>query len=334
MSDSPGIKRLIDGAPIGVIKTIDLIGQGYASVAYKVVSTEGEFIALTQRKDCIEPSDYAYHFVILKALKAINYKFAPQAVYVNPEQTAIVITLIPGKPISWIYSASEAEQKQTADLLLEALIDLRRLEFEPCATEYKKLTGQTLKTVTLQSNIKHYMTDWFDIAQAGRPDPELTAWLKPKVRLCESFAQNSTPGQQKIFAHGDTSEINILLTSDLKLGLIDWDSSCFVQYPRGWDDFGIGYLMNHVPLFQKYRPQIIEAVSQRCNISARELEKATNRQQENIKLGDIMWAYMMHARSLGGEIKDDPAKFMTIARQRIKDYQKQFTNDSFLPANP
>jgi aminoglycoside phosphotransferase (APT) family kinase protein len=329
-NDKPQIKQLIDDAPIGNVTSIDLIGNGYASVAYKIISSNGEFIALAQKEDGIEPADYAYHFAILKALETIKYKFAPRAIYVDPRQTVIVMTPVPGEPIGWINTASEGQQKRVVNLLIEALLDLRSVSFTECAASYKALTGKDLKAKTIQDNVKHYMTDWFRLAQNGQPDPVLTKWVEPKVELCEEFAKHTEPSNRRVFVHGDTSEVNILLTRDLQLGLIDWDTSEFNQYPEGWDDFGVAYLMNHVPLFQKFRSLAISLLSERTHITVGELEKIILRQQENIKLGDIMWAYMMNARAAAGKIKDNPSKFMKIAQQRISDYESMFAKNSFL----
>jgi aminoglycoside phosphotransferase (APT) family kinase protein len=174
------------------------------------------------------------------------------------------------------------------------------------------------------------MSDWFKLAQSGQPDPALTKWMQPKVAACEAFAARTKPGKLIVLNHGDSSEGNILLTPDLQLHLIDWDAS-FNHFPDGWDDFGIAYLMNHVPIFQKYRSFAISLVSERCHVSVAELEAVITRVQELIKLGDINWAYMMHARAVTGEIKSQPPQFfMDTAKQRINDYETMFADNSFL----
>jgi aminoglycoside phosphotransferase (APT) family kinase protein len=329
--DTTAIFKLINNAPIGSITSIDLVGNGYASTAYKVTSSEGIFIALTQKEDSIAAPDYAYYFAILKTLETINYEFAPRAVYLNPKQSIILMTTVPGEAISWINTASEDQQKKTVEILVKALLGLRAAPFSHCAKTYKQLSGKQLETTTIEKNIQHYMTDWFELAQTGQPDPTLTKWIKPKVAACEVFARHMKPSNRTVLVHGDTSEGNIFLSRDLRLHLIDWDGSSFDQFPDGWDDFGMAYLMNHVPLFQKFRPLVISLVSERCHVPTHELEAIIIRLQELIKLGDIQWAYMMHARASAGEIKSKPKEFfLSVARERINDYEKTFSANSFL----
>ncbi|GEM_PF-1807078 len=328
--DAQTIIQLLGDAPIGTITSVEPSGSGYASAAYKVVSDKGTFIALTQKSGSIAPPNYAYHFAILQTLESIKYPFAPKAIYIDPQESLILMSQVGGQPFMWVNDAPEDQQKQAVKTLVTALLDLRDASFSMCAEVYHKLSGKELETTTLQKNVQLYMTDWLKLAQTGQPDPELTSWVKPKVAACEAFAAQLKPGKQVVLGHGDTSEGNILLTDDLRLHLIDWDSSSFNQFPDGWDDFGVAYLMNHVPLFQKFRPLVTGLVSERCGLGVDELENRIFRQQENIKLGDIMWAYMMHARAQTGEIQGKPDKFMAIARARIDDYEKTFAANSFL----
>lgn len=331
--DYSTIRQLISGASLGVIRSVNHIGGGFASLAYKVKGSEGEFIVLTQKSDSIGAVHYDYNFAILKGLEEIQYRFSPRAVYVNPQHTAIVLTFVPGEPITWINTASdvsEEQEKRVVGDLVSALIDQRELSFLRCAELYKAISGKGLKATTIQKNVEKYLSSWFALAQTGRPDPEITKWIAPKVTNCEHFVRDLKPSTTKIFGHSDTSEPNILLTRDFKLNLIDWDGSGFNQFPDGWDDYGIGYLFNHVPLFQKYRSLVTSLVTERCRISLAELESALLRQQELITLGDIMWAYMMNARVAAGEIKGDPTEFLATAQERIAGYKKQFAQNSFL----
>jgi aminoglycoside phosphotransferase (APT) family kinase protein len=330
-SETSAILELIDGASIGKITSIDLLGSGYASSAFRITSPEGQFVALTRKSDSIEPPDYVYYFAILKTLESIDYKFAPRAVYINPAQSVILMTAVPGQPFGWINDAPEDRQKQAVQALITALLDLRNAPFSSCVRTYKDLTGKKLETTTIEKNIQHYMTDWFELAQTGQPDPALTEWVRPKVTACQAFAQRTRPGKHTVLIHGDTSEGNIFLTRDLQLNLIDWDGSSFNQFPDSWDDFGMAYLMNHVPLFQEFRPLVIGLVSERCRVASKELEKTITRTQELIKLGDIQWAYMMHSRAVMGEIKSKPAEFfLATAKERISDYEKMFAGNSSL----
>ena len=329
--ETSAILELIDGASIGKITSIDLLGSGYASSAFRITSPDGEFVALTRKSDSIEPPDYAYYFAILKTLESIDYKFAPRAVYINPEQSVILMSAVPGQPFGWIKDAPEDRQKQAVQALIAALLDLRDAPFSLCEQTYNDLTGKKLEATTIEKNIQHYMTDWFELAQTGQPDQALTKWIKPKLAACQAFAKRSKPGQRVVLVHGDTSEGNIFLTRGLRLNLIDWDGSSFNQFPDGWDDFGMAYLMNHVPLFREFRPLVIGLISERCRVDSEELEKTITRTQELIKLGDIQWAYMMHARAVTGEIKSHPAEFfLATAKERISDYEKMFASNSFL----
>jgi aminoglycoside phosphotransferase (APT) family kinase protein len=330
---SVSVRELIAGAPIGDSMSVTLLGQGFASWAHKVTSSEGEFVVLSQKSDGIEPANYAYHFAILKTLEAIDYHFAPRAVYVNPQQTAIVLTLVPGESITWINSASAITQeqgKQVVETLVTALLDLRMASFARCAEVYRHQSGKELETTTIQKNVTHYMTDWLRLAQAGRADPEITEWITPKVTACERFVRDLKPREAKILIHGDTSEPNILLTRELRLHLIDWDGSGFDQFPEGWDDFGMAYLFNHVPLFGTYRSLVTNLVTERCGITTAEFDDVVLRQRELIQLGDVMWAYMMNARVAAGEIGGEAASFLAIAQQRMDDYQQTFADTSFL----
>jgi hypothetical protein len=83
--DTTPIARELSEASIGKITSITHVGTGYTSDAYKVSASEGEFIALTPKSDTMEVPDYAYQFAVLQTLEAIDYQFAPRAVYLNPE---------------------------------------------------------------------------------------------------------------------------------------------------------------------------------------------------------------------------------------------------------
>lgn len=329
--DTARIKALISGAPIGSIASVEHVGSGYASAACKVVSESGDFIALSQKSDAIAPPDFAYHFAILKTLESIDYRFAPKAIYINDEQSVILMTPVPGEPIGWINAAPEDQQKKVVETPVTALLDLRSAPFSFCAKIYKELTGKELEAITINKNVQIYMTDWFKLAQSGQPDRTLTNWIQPKVTACEEHVKHTRPGKFKVLIHGDTSEGNIFLTRDLQLHLIDWDGSSFDQFPEDWDDYGVSYLMNHVPIFQKFHALVISLVSERCQVSADELRKTVIRVQELIKLGDIQWAYMMHARAATGEIKSKSKEFfLSAAQERIHDYEEMFTGNSFL----
>lgn len=331
MIDGMGkIQELINDAKLGKINTIKLIGSGYASLAYKISSSDGDFVALVPKDDCIALPNYAYYFSVLKTLEEINYRYSPKAVYLNPNQTIIVMTQVPGKSMDWVNDASEDKQKQVVEALIDALLDLRQASFESCSNLYEQLSGKNLETNTMQNNVNHFMTEWFDMAQSGTPDAVLIEWIKPKVSLCEDYARNNKPGNNIVLNHGDTSPENVLVTCDLKLNLIDWDASSFSQYPNGWDDYGIAYLFNHSSLFKRHRSYAISLVSKKCDIEYIKLEKIIQKSQELIKLGDTMWAIMMNSRVAAGEIKGDPDRFLKIARQRISEYEIMFAQNSFL----
>lgn len=324
------INQLIIDAPIGNINSIEFIGSGYASLAYKISSSIGELVVLTPKSDCIETPDYIYYFSILKTLEEIDYKYAPKPIYVNLNQSAIIMTCVPGSSISWVDDSSEKLQKQVIEKLIDALLDLRRASFKRCSEIYKQLCGRELQTDTLQKSSDHYITEWFKLAKLGIPNQTLIEWIQPKVLSCEEYVRNSKPGSKIVLTHGDSSSCNILLTSDLKLNLIDWDTSSFYQYPDGWDDFGMGYLFNHLELFQKHRSFVFSLISKKCQISINELEEIITKSQEFIKLGDIMWAIMMNSRATAGEIGGNPVEFLQIAKQRISEYDSLFASRSFL----
>lgn len=324
------IKELIINAPIGEINSIDFLGSGYASLAYKVSSLTGEFVVLTSKPDCVETPDYIYYYSILKTLEEVDYKYAPKPVYVNLNQSAIVMTYVPGQSISWIEDSSVEIQKQAIEKLIDALLDLRQVDYKRCDDIYKKLCGKELKIDTLQKSADHYVTKWFEVAKNGTPDQSLINWIQPKVLLCDEYISKSKPGGKIILNHEDVSAGNVLLTSDLMLNLIDWDTSCFYQYPSDWDDYGMGYLFNHLNLFQKNRSFVISLVSAKCGVDVVDLERLITKSQEFIKLCDIMWAIMMNSRVATGEINGDPDKFLQIANDRISDYEIMFAKRSFL----
>jgi len=324
------IKEIIADAPIGVINSINLIGSGYASLAYKVLSSKGDFVALTPKLDCIEAPDYVYYFSILKTLEEINYEYAPKAIYVNSNQSAILMTYVSGLSMGQIKYDSVKSEKQIIITLVDAILDLRQASFERCGAIYKQLCGKELQTDTLQKSADHYITEWFEMAKNGIPDQSLINWIQPKVLLCEKYVSKSKPSDKIILNHEDVSAGNILLTSGLKLNLIDWDTSSFYQYPDDWDDYGLGYLFNHLDLFQKHRLFAISLVSKKCGIDVNKLEKTITKSQEFIKLCDIMWAIMMNSRVSAGEIGGNPNRFLEIAYERISDYELMFVNSSFL----
>ena len=328
--DIDKVQELLNNAKLGKITSINFIGSGYVSLAYKISSSDGDFIALLPKDDCIELPNYAYYFSILKTLEEINYKYSPKAVYLNPSQTLIVMTQAPGKSMDWVNDASEDKQKRAVETLIDALLDLRQAPFERCNYYYKRLSGKKLEINTMQKNVNHFMTEWFNMAKAGTPNPMLLKWIKPKVILCEEYARNSKPGRRIVLNHGDTSPGNVLLTSDLTLNLIDWDTSSFSQYPDSWDDYGIAYLFNHSFLFQKHRSFAISLVNKKCNIDISQLDKTIGKSQELIKLCDTMWAIMMNSRVAAGEIDGDSNKLLKIAQQRISEYEAMFTKNSFL----
>ena len=325
------IQRLIKEASIGEVISVGLIGSGYASLAYEIITSDGNFVALVPKDDCIALPNYDYYYSILKTLEGINYKYSPKATYLNLDKTVIVMTKVPGKSMDWVNDSSVQTQERAVETLVDALLDLREASFKECSKLYEKLSGKKLEANTLQKGIGHFMTEWFAMAQAGKPDPKLIEWISPKVALCEEYARNSRPGNNIVLNHGDTSPGNVLLTDDLQLNLIDWDTSGFSQYPDGWDDYGIAYLFNHSTLFQKHRLLAISLVSEKCNINRDELEKTIKKSQELIKLGDTMWAIMMNSRVAAGEIDGDPDNFLKIANQRINDYETNFATNSFLP---
>jgi len=328
--DNSAVRELIRDANLGNISSIVLIGSGYASLAYKISASDGSFVALIPKEDCIATPNYAYYFSILKTLEEIDYKFAPKAVYINSVQSVIVMTKVPGKSMDWVNDASENKQKQVVELLIDALLELRMASFEKCSKRYNQLSGKRLETNTIQKGVNHFMTEWFNMAKAGKPDPKLIEWITPKVALCEEYARNSKSSKNIVLNHGDTSSGNVLLTSDLQLHLIDWDTSGFSQYPDGWDDYGIAYLFNHSALLQKHRSLAISLVSKKCKINQDELKETIQKSQELIKLGDTMWAIMMNSRVAAGEIDGDPNKFLKIANQRMYDYETMFAENSFL----
>jgi len=324
------IKELIADAPIGAIDSIDLIGSGYASLAFKVSSSKGDFIALTPKSDCIETPDYVYYFSILKTLEEINYKYAPIAIYVNLNQSVILMTYVSGLSMDQIKYDSVKSEKQIIKILIDAMLDLRQASSERCGVIYKKLCGKELKIDTLQKSADHYITEWFEMAKNGTPDQSLINWIQPKVLLCEKYVSKSKPGDKIILNHEDVSAGNILLTRDLKLNLIDWDTSSFYRYPNDWDDYGMGYLFNHLNLFQKHRSFVISLVGDRCGVDIVELEKVITKSQEFIKICDIMWAIMMNSRAKAGEINGRTDEFLQIANQRISEYEFMFADNSFL----
>lgn len=324
------IKKLIIGAPIGEINSINFLGSGYASSAYKISTLNGIYVALIPKPDCIESPNYIYYHSILKTLEEIDYRYAPKPIYVNLNQPVIVMTYVSGDSIDRVNNGSEKVQKQVIEMLINALLDLRQASFERCNETYQQLCGKELQTDTLQKSSDHYITQWFEMAKNGVPNQSLIEWIQPKVLLCEEYVHNSKPGDRIVLNHGDTSSCNILLTGDLNLNLIDWDTSSFYQYPDDWDDYGMGYLLNHLELFQKHRSFAISLLSEKCQTDIDKLEKIITKSQEFIKLGDIMWAIMMNSRVKAGEIDGSPDEFLQIANNRISEYEDMFASRSFL----
>jgi len=324
------IKDLIIDAPIGKIHSINLIGSGYASLAYKVSSSNGDFVALIPKPDCIETPDYVYYFSILKTLEEIDYKYAPKAIYINLNQSVILMTYASGLPVDQIKYDSMKLEKQIIMILIDAILDLRQTSFERCGAIYKQLCGKELQTDTLKKSADHYITEWFEMAKNGTPNQSLINWIQPKVLLCEKYIDISITGNKIILNHEDISSGNVLITNDFRLNIIDWDTSSFYQYPDGWDDYGLGYLFNHLNLFQKHRSFVISMVGDRCGVDIVELEKVITKSQEFIKICDIMWAIMMNSRVAAGEIDGDQDDFLRIANERISNYEIDFRPNSFI----
>lgn len=322
---------LLSGAPIGGIKSIKQIPGGHASLAYKVASSQGNFMALVRNSRGIGSGDvYTHQYAILKALEAADYGFSPRPVYLSSDHNLLLMSFEPGKNIGWLNTTGEDTQETAVKTLVTALLDLQDIPNEHYQKVYKRICGKELQPATAQKNIQTYIVDWFEQALNAHPNKELIEWMRPKVEACKKFAEQSKPSDVLIFTHGDTSEGNILVTDDLKLKLIDWESSGFYQYPEGWQDYCMAYIMNHVQLAQKHKSFAISLVCERLDISKNALEKAIARCQELVKFGDIQWAIMMNSRSAAGQIDGDSNEYLTIAQQRIAEYERDFASRSFL----
>ncbi len=329
-NDVASVRASLSDTPIGKISEVKLAGSGHTSNAYKVTCESGHYIALSQKGDAIGGTNYALQYAILKSLETTEYKYSPKAIYLNPDQSVILMSLIPGEPISWLNDGPEDQQKQVVEKLINAVIDIRKASYQQCADLYKEVSGKDLQPTTVQNNIQTYVVDWFKLAQDGKPNPELIEWMRPKVLACQEFSKRSVPGKNKFLVHGDSSEGNLFVTRNLQLSLIDWDTSRFNQYPDGWEDYCLGYLLNHVALIRKFKQHAVSIICEREGISRDQLEVAIHRCQELVKFGDIQWAIMMNSRVAAGEIAGDPDHYLQIARQRIAEYERDFADNSFL----
>jgi aminoglycoside phosphotransferase len=301
---------------------------GYESQPYQITNEAGEFVALMQKRGGIGAADYAPAYAILKTLENRSYPFAPHPVYLNTDHSLIMMEFVSATSLKNL--SSVRGRQDLAKNLLTALLSLHDIPLESCQNEFATISNQSLKPVTARDDVAQYLVDWTSLARAGQPSRTHLEWFMPKVARAEAYFKNIPASGNSILSHSDTTEGNILLLPGDRPVLIDWEGAVFRNYPEGWYDYGISYLMTHVALFQEYRSYILRRTCDTTGISMDSLLAAMKRQLEFIKLCDISWAIMMHSRVAAGEINGDPKKFSAIAHKRIQDYKEQFENRSFL----
>ncbi len=272
LSDHSLVRRSIDAAFPDIASEITPLKAGYSSQPYKVTNELGDFIALAEKPEAIGTVTYSFCFAILTTLEKQKYPFAPRAIYINPERTVIIMTFAPGPSLKEFSDRENTET--TAKKLLIALLELQKIPFDDCLTEYKALETTTLNPVTIQDDIAHFLIGWGNLTASGQPDPVLQHWLSNKTAQTITTLQHTPPSGHLILNHDDTTEGNVFMPKNGTPILIDWAESRFQNYPLGWHDYGIGYLLNHVRLFQKHAPFILQYA---CEYMGRDMESKNQR---------------------------------------------------------
>ena len=331
MTDNPKVDAIIEEAGLSGITSVSKNNSGYASQSYLVTCDSGDLVVLVPKVGGRDIPDYAYHYVILQQLATIDYPYAPRPVHLAEDHIGILVTKVAGEPSVWLNEAPGDQQRQAVRLIIDALLELNAVSYNATATAYKELTGKTLDTIKIQDNVKKFQTDWLLLAdEKGHPDKIIRDWLIPRVRKCENYVRNFPPGNKIVFVHGDTVAPNVFMTKDMQLSFIDWDSSGFDQYPEQLNVYNLGYILLQVPYFRDNQEYAINYLAHQGGFDVVELKDRISVFQEITQIGDVVWAYMMHARAVTGDVEGDPAKFMKIAHERIAYYEEHFGNSNLL----
>ncbi len=126
--------------------------------------------------------------------------------------------------------------------------------------------------------------------------------------------------QPPVLIHGDLTEGNIIIEHGTgKVYFVDWGAADYIQVG---DESYVSYMTNLVSSMKPFRDEILQYVAETRGHDVQGFRKRVHDFELLSHPFDVLWAVMMYTKASHGEVKDEPSKFLDIARQRIEDYTR------------
>jgi aminoglycoside phosphotransferase (APT) family kinase protein len=300
---------------------ISKLSGGFSSQAYKVNIPAEPFVLLVQRDGAVSESNYGHAYVVLTLLSKHGIGHSPKALWLQEDHKALALSFEDGiASEAFNFHDSNIDTEQLAidiiDNLLEAAV-IDWSEYEQLAAE---LNVEVLPPQTPQDSARKYGTEWLEIVKKACPDPEIVAWLEPRVRRSVALAEK-LGDNPPTFGHGDPSNPNILIRGDGSFTLIDWDSA---RFDTSGPEFYIAYTTHLTDFMKPYRQALTEHVAGKLKIPVPELRRRVEDFRHYSEVFDVNWAAMMMAKVSLGEAEGSVDHFRAIALKRIKIYEESF----------
>lgn len=299
------------------------LNGGFSSQAFKLMHADNPSVLLVHRSGGVKTPQYGHAFAVLKLLEQHGFAHAPRALWLSEDQNAIAVQFFDGAASNeFDFESHSMDPRQVSFDLIDALLETERIPLANYTAIAQSLNVELRPIERAIDAATAYGTQWFEIVREWCPNPDLIAWLEPRIQRSFERAQ-SMPDSKPILYHGDPSNPNILIRNDGEFLLIDWDSARFMC---SGPEYLVAYTTHLTDFMKPFRKDLIEHVSKKLGISEQEFTLRVHEHRKFAEVFDVNWAAMMMGKVARGETQGDVEHFRKIAYERMQMYNESFGN--------
>ncbi|MGC1177192.1 MAG: hypothetical protein WA843_03925, partial [Candidatus Saccharimonadales bacterium] len=254
-------------------------------------------------------------------LKNKKYAHAPRPLYISDDGQTLLITRVRGIEVNKLHNLSLADKKTITINITDALMALEVIQPRDLERTLKPFGLEMPPVSNEELGWDKYVINTFYPYKDSAPKDAHTEWLHDQII---NFKSPQPKPEKLYFEHGDPNGANTLVDKDFNVTFIDWALAKFYKQDKDRQDFELSYAMNHIPLMNERRNDVLEYVAKTKKLNLEILKSNIFRRRQSIKLADMAWPFMMYTKAIQGKAPDKPEVYKKLLDRRIKEYKKEF----------